>query len=194
MYAYFRGKIIERNLSNCSLIIEVNNIGFKVEVNQKTLGKLKNGQEVCLFTWTSSNDDGIRLCGFLSKAEKELFELLIKISGIGPKLALSILNAMEIDQFISAVLRQESRVLSAAPGVGKKTAERIILELKTKLAQINPMRESDQENNFKNNNEVYSVLEGLGFDPIEIDQKLLLAQEKAIGDDTELLVKFCLTN
>lgn len=193
MFSYFKGKIIEKNLQFNFLVIEVNNIGYKIETNQKTLAKLRTNDEIQLYTWTSSNDDGIRLCGFLNKAEKELFEMLIKIPGLGPKAAQNILNVFEVDNFISAVLKEETKLISSAQGIGKKTAERIILEMKSKLGKIQTHIPDESVNSFTCQEEVYSILEGLGFDPLDINSRLEDAKAKNVVDDVELLVRHCMT-
>jgi holliday junction DNA helicase RuvA len=96
MYSYFKGKIIEKNLATSSLVIDVSNVGYQVEISQKSLIKLNLGEDYTIYIMAINNDEGIRLFGFVSKVEKELFQMLIKVSGIGPKSAINILNSFEI--------------------------------------------------------------------------------------------------
>lgn len=192
MFAYIRGKIRDKNLQNTSFVIEANGIGYLIQSNLKTVSNLKLDEETVIHTWLSSNEDGMRLCGFLAKAEKELFELLISVSGVGPKAALKILDTLSVDQFISAVIREESKLLSSTPGIGAKTAARIIIDLQNKLKRISPLQIS--ENKFSNSNDASSILSGLGFSAIEIDEKLKTAQENNISDDVEELVRYCIAN
>lgn len=190
MFAYIKGKIRDKSLANTNCVIETQGIGYLLETNLKTLNQLKLDEERIIYTWLSSNEDGMRLLGFLTKAEKELFELLISVSGVGPKAALKILDTFTVDQFISAVLRGEAKLISSAPGVGAKTAARIILELQNKLKKISSPVISD--NKFSAAEEASSVLSGLGFSAIEIDEKLQLADKNNIADDVEELVRFCI--
>ena len=192
MFAYIRGKIRDRNLTNTSFVVEANGIGYLIQSNLKTVNSLTLDQEAVVHTWLSSNEDGIRLCGFLARAEKEVFELLISVSGVGPKAALKILDTFSVDQFISAVIREEAKLISSAPGIGPKTAARIIIDLQNRLKRISPLKIS--ENKFTSSGDASSVLSGLGFSAIEIDEKLKSAQEKNISDDIEELVRFCIAN
>lgn len=192
MFAYIRGKIRDKNLVNPSFVIEANSIGYLVQSNLKTINSLTTDEEKTIYTWLSSNEDGMRLCGFLTKAEKELFELLIAVSGVGPKAALKILDTLSVDQFISAVIREEAKLISSAPGIGAKTAARIILDLKSKLKKISTPQVS--ENKFSSSDEAGSVLSGLGFSALEIDEKLKAASEAGVGDELEELVRYCVTH
>lgn len=192
MFAYIRGKIRDKNLQNTSFVVEANGIGYLIQSNLKTINSLELNQESVVHTWLSSNEDGMRLCGFSTKAEKELFELLISVSGVGPKAALKILDTLSVDQFISAVIREEAKLISSTPGIGPKTAARIIIDLQNKLKKISPLKIS--ANKFSSSDDASSVLSGLGFSAIEIDERLKAAQENNISDDVEELVRYCIAN
>lgn len=192
MFAYIKGKIRDKNLATTSFVVEANGIGYLIQSNLKTISSLVVDEERIIYTWLSSNEDGMRLSGFLTKAEKELFELLISVSGVGPKAAMKILDAMSVDQFISAVIREETKLISSAPGIGPKTAARIILDLQNKLKKISAPMIS--ENKFNKSDEASSVLSGLGFSALEIDEKLKAASSSGVADDVEELVRYCVTN
>lgn len=194
MFAYLNGIVTERNYNNSSLILELNNIGYLIFSNTKTLGQVTKGQKLSVQIHTQSKDDGIRLWGFISRAEKELFECLISVSGVGPKAALNILNVLNVEEIISAVLREKHELLCVAPGVGQKSAKRIILELKTKLANIKHSEVLENDSNYDSAEDVNSILSNLGFSAIDIDKKLSLAREQGISDEAELLVRFCMAN
>lgn len=194
MYAYFKGKIIERNLANNILILDVADVGYQIETSTKTLLKLNPGEVYTIQIVAQTNDEGVRLFGFINKVEKELFQMLIKVSGIGPKSAINILNSFEVEQFISAVIRGDSKLIEEAQGVGSKTAQRIILELKNKFKNINYQNPSEENNIYKYQEEVSSVLNNLGLSYLEIDKKLTEAREKSIPDDAEMLIRYCLSN
>jgi len=197
MLSHLTGKIIDRNFSNNTLVLEVNDFGFLLLTSSTNLSKIKCGERRTIYVHLSANELGIKLCGFLSRAEKELFELLITVSGVGPKAGLKILDQFSVEEFIPAVIREDINLISKAQGIGKKTAERIVLELKTKFKKIIPSgmqaQDNDQDLNITDNRMAASdILNNLGFDPLEVERKLNQAQKENIADDVELLVKYCL--
>lgn len=133
MYAYLNGIIADIEEDNC--IIDVNDIGYNVQISGQTMTRLPGiGERVKLFTYTNVKEDALQLYGFLSKADLEMFKKCITVSGIGPKGALGLLSAMDADDLRFAIISQDVKAISKAPGVGKRTAERLILELKDKLS------------------------------------------------------------
>lgn len=116
------------------IIVDNGGIGYSISVSPKTIGLLPSiGENVCIYTYMSVSESGISLYGFSSMEELELFNSIIGVSGIGPKGALGILGAVSPSQFVMAVLTDDIKTLSSAPGIGKKTAQRLVLELKDKL-------------------------------------------------------------
>lgn len=194
MFAYLKGLVTEKNFSTSSLTLEVNNIGYEIFSNTKTLSSLETKTEKTIFTILSAKDDGMKLWGFLSRVEKELFELLTTVSGVGPKAALSILNVLNVDDLISAVLREKPELISQAQGVGDKTAKRIILELKNKFSKINSSKQLSQTSSFNSADDVSSILSNLGFSAIDIDKKLSRAKEEGLADDVEALIRYCVAS
>jgi Holliday junction DNA helicase RuvA len=121
------------------ILVDVHGIGYEVDVPMSTFYNLPaQGEKVALFTHFSVREDAQQLYGFLTAKEREVFRTLIKISGVGPKLALSVLSGIGVDELAQAVAMQETARLVKVPGVGKKTAERLLLELKGKLADALP--------------------------------------------------------
>lgn len=135
MYSYIKGTIEEINLD--SLVIEANNIGYKVNVSSNTLADVKIGKEYKIHTKLIVREDDMSLCGFSTKEELKMFELLNSVSKIGPKVALGILSFANPKQIGAYIVSEDVAKMSKAPGVGKKTAERIILELKDKIDKNN---------------------------------------------------------
>lgn len=132
MYAYLNGIIADIEEDNC--IIDVNDIGYNVQISGQTMTRLPGiGERVKLFTYTNVKEDALQLYGFLSKADLEMFKKCITVSGIGPKGALGLLSAMDADDLRFAIISQDVKAISKAPGIGKRTAERLILELKDKM-------------------------------------------------------------
>lgn len=132
MISYIKGKL--QYLSDSFVIIDNGGIGYKIFVSPKLMSNIgKIGDNVTVFTYMSIKDDGISLYGFENFEELEIFNKLITVSGIGPKGALGIISNLTPADFIMAVISDDVAAVSKAPGVGKKTAQRIILELKDKF-------------------------------------------------------------
>jgi len=136
MIAYLKGLLSEK--LPASAIIECGGVGYGVMIPLSTYDKLPpQGDQVKLLIHYSFNEtDGVRLFGFINETEKALFKKLISISKIGPKTALSILSTLPADELISAVSRGDVKLISTVPGIGKKSAERLIVELKDKVGSI----------------------------------------------------------
>lgn len=135
MIAYLEGKLVEKNPT--LLILEVNGVGYAVNIPVSTYGSLvETGQTVKILTYQHVREDELKLYGFSTKPEKELFELLIAVNGVGPRMALSILSCISVQEFQRSVLQEDLDVLTAISGVGKKKAQRLIVELKEKLGKV----------------------------------------------------------
>lgn len=131
MIGYIKGSISAIFKDSC--FIEAGGIGYRVFISEKTRNRLDIGREAKLLTYMAVREDAISLYGFLYQEEYDLFLLLLSISKIGPRLALGILSSMEPAHFISAVRRKDVRALTKLPGIGKKTAERLLVELADKV-------------------------------------------------------------
>lgn len=134
MIGYLKGKIISAKPTQ--IILDVNNVGYLIYISISTFEKISDQSEVSLYIHTYVREDALNLYGFYTEAEKEMFELLISISGIGPKVALSILSGISVEELQSAIQSENVSRLVSVPGVGRKTAERVVLELKSKVGFI----------------------------------------------------------
>lgn len=135
MIGSIRGRLLEKNPPQ--ILVETNGVGYEIDVPMSSLYNLPDiGAEVFLYTHYVVREDAELLFGFSTKAERSLFRLLIRISGIGPKIALSILSGISASILAQAVSQAEPGLLTRIPGVGKKTAERIVLELKGKIDTV----------------------------------------------------------
>lgn len=132
MIAHLRGRLLAKHPNQA--IVETGGVGYDVTISIPTFSELPGvGSEVALHIHTHVREDVIALYGFLKSAEKQLFEKLITVSGIGPKLAVTILSGMPADEMIGAIRGNDIGRLTRIPGIGKKTAERMVLELRDKL-------------------------------------------------------------
>ena len=133
MYAYIKGELAEINTDH--IVIEAGGIGYQVFISLQTFDYLPSvGENLKIYTYLYLREDAMILYGFLTKDDLELFKLLISVSGIGPKGGLAILSTLEADDLRFAILSGDAKAISKAPGVGGKTAQRVILELKDKLS------------------------------------------------------------
>ncbi len=133
MISYIRGRLAE--LEEDKVIVDVGGVGFGIFMPARAMGMLPPaGNEVKLFTYLNVKEDAMQLFGFLTRDDLHVFKLLIGVSGIGPKGGLSILSALSPDDLRFAVMAGDVKAISAAPGIGKKTAEKLIVELRDKLS------------------------------------------------------------
>ena len=132
MIAYIKGELVE--VEENALIIEAGNIGYRVFISTQTLSELPAvGAQIKLHTYFNVREDAMQLYGFLTRDDLEVFQLLLNVNGIGPKAALGVLSGLSADDLRFAVLTDDAKTISKAPGIGGKTAQKIILELKDKL-------------------------------------------------------------
>lgn len=173
MYAYIKGEIAE--LSEDNLVLECNNIGYNIRIPLSVAQRLPGiGAFVKIYTYTSVREDAFQLFGFLSRDDLEIYKKLIAVNGIGPKGALSILSAMSADDLRIAIISGDAKAIAKAQGVGNKSAERIILELKDKIAlnlsyeeNADFVLEGDLSENSAAKNEAIEALVSLGYTPTE---------------------------
>jgi Holliday junction DNA helicase RuvA len=191
MYAYIKGEIVD--ISEDNLVLECNNIGYNIRIPYSVAQRLPGiGATVKIYTYTSVREDAFNLFGFLSKDDLEVYKMLIAVNGIGPKGALSILSAMSADDLRFAIISGDSKAISKAQGVGTKSAERIILELKDKIKMFGAEEESDDSSiigtldgsDIKNQarNEAIEALSALGYSPTEA---LKAVKQLEITDDMD---------
>ncbi len=151
------------------MVVDVQGVGYKVYVPHSALERLDT-EEIFLHTLLIVREDALTLYGFPATAEREIFETLLKVNGVGPRLALAILSGISIDNLRSAVFSERAEILERVPGVGKKTAQKIVFELKDKLAgglDMPPVAAFDDVNS-----EVMDALTSLGYSIIEAQTAL----------------------
>ena len=136
MFDYITGAVSE--IGQNSLIVDVSGIGFLVNTSLKTISDTSVGKQVRLYITEAIGETNFDLYGFTDKKERHFFDLLISISGVGPKAAISLLSSMNTDALIMAIINDDSKSLTSAPGIGKKIAQRIILELRDKMGTVVP--------------------------------------------------------
>lgn len=164
MIAHIRGSLIHKSTE--SVVIDVNGVGYEVFIPLSTFYKLPDlNQELSLKVHTHVKEDALQLYGFLSIEEKEAFQMLITISGVGPKLARNILSGIPVADLVSAIANGDKARLSLIPGIGTKSAERLIVELRDKVKNLSKIDEKKPEAPSKDAlaSDVVSALENLGY-------------------------------
>jgi Holliday junction DNA helicase RuvA len=180
MIATLRGEITQ--IEETALIIEIGGVGLRVFAPAPLRAKLKVGEVAFLFTHLVVREDALTLYGFESQADRDLFNMLLGVDGVGPKVALSVLSTMTLDVIQRAIFADEPEVLSRVPGVGKKTAQKMAIHLKDKLKPIDALRQvaamSDADA------EVLAALTSLGYSVVEA-QAAIQAIPKDASKDVE---------
>lgn len=173
MFAYIKGILEEKE--NNYVVIDINGLGYKIFMSQNNIDSIGNiGETVKTYTYVRVREDDISIYGFLTKEQLKMFELLISVSGVGAKSALVMLSCIEPSDFALAVISGNVKVLTKVPGIGNKSAQRIILELKDKLKEEQLeetySNSSTQKDNSENISEAISGLMVLGYSRKDIEK------------------------
>lgn len=175
MFAYIKG-ILEIKESNY-IVIDINGLGYKVFMSQNNIDNIGNiGDSVKVYTYVRVREDDISIYGFITQEQLKMFELLISVSGVGAKSALVMISCIEPSEFAIAVISGNVKVLTKVPGIGNKSAQRIILELKDKLKEEQLENETSnnlklkEKDNSENINEAISGLMVLGYSKRDIEK------------------------
>lgn len=195
MYSFISGTIEDK--TETYVVVNANGVGYEIYASTNTLSNLPIiGEYAKVYTYLQVREDGMQLFGFISKEEKDVFLQLITVSGVGPKMALVILNSLSVSNLITCIISGDVKTLSGAKGVGKKTAERIILELKGKMGEIGSTISTDYAilNNVTSTacDEACELLVSMGlskFDALKLVKKVALD-----GDSTENIIQKALKN
>ena len=187
MIATLRGEISQ--VEDNALVVEVGGVGIRVFVPAQLRVRVKAGETAYLFTHLIVREDALTLYGFESQSDRDLFNILLGVDGVGPKVALSVLSTMTLDAVQRAVFADDGELLSRVPGVGKKTAQKMALHLKDKLkptdmlTRVASMSDADSE--------VLAALTSLGYSVVEA-QTALQSLPKDAPDDTEERLRLAL--
>jgi len=186
MIGSLRGKLIDKRPNQ--LLLDVNGVGYQVQIPLSTFAGVGSlGTETTLLTYTHVREDALSLYGFLTSREKHCFELLISASGVGPSLALKILSGMAIEELVPAIRKGDFAQLVRIPGVGRKTAERIVVELRDKLVAIDVPDTGKPATRSQLESDVASALVNLGYDERSVEKAVEKARPAGDGDFEKLL-------
>lgn len=187
MIGSLRGKLIEKRPNR--VLLEVGGVGYQVLIPLSTFTSLAPlHAEATLLIHTHVREDQLALYGFLTAREKQCFELLISASGVGPSLALKILSGMGLDELVPAIHKGDLAQLVRIPGVGRKTAERIVLELRDKLAAVDTLQTGKPATRSQLESDVASALVNLGYDERAVESAMAKSRG-TVGNDFESLLR-----
>lgn len=191
MIAYLAGTVLSKSERN--IVLNVNGVGYAVNVSRNLSEKTVEGQDIALHIYTNVREDDISLFGFLTAAEWEFFKLLLSVSGVGPKSALEILNS-PISQMKQAIAKRDALVLTKVPGIGKKTAERISVDLAGKIKEDILSENSSVVlgSDVNVSEEIIHALVSLGYHRTQVVQGLKRVPAEIAGE--EAIIKYFLQN
>ena len=197
MIAYLKGKVL--TITSETAIVEVGGVGYELYCSGGAFRKITVGEVVELYTYLQVKEDGITLFGFANPKEKELFLKVISVSGVGPKMGIAILTGLSADEFTQAIATADVKRLSAVKGLGKKTAEKIVLELHGKISAAEVMNASADpissavdlgvQSVSAQDEEAISALMGLGFTKNESANAVKRAKEQGASTTEEIIRK-----
>lgn len=192
MIGYLQGKIISKKPTK--LLLDVGGVGYLVNISINTFEKLSDKTEVSLYTHLSVREDAMDLYGFFSVAEKEMFELLIGVSGIGPKSAQSILSGIQIDDLKEALKTGNVSRLISIPGIGRKTAERLMIELRDKIDSVSEAGETVVPSASTVRTDAIAALVNLGYNQKVAERAVRTVTDKSPNVSIEDLIKEALVS
>ncbi|MGH9602756.1 MAG: Holliday junction branch migration protein RuvA [Terriglobales bacterium] len=188
MIAHLRGRLLAKHPNQA--VVEAGGVGYDLTISVPTFSELPAlGSEVALFVHTHVREDALALYGFLRPAEKKLFERLIGVSGIGPKLAITILSGMAAEDMVAALRTGDAARLTRIPGIGKKTAERMVLELRDKLEGLVAAPQAPLGSATPVEEDVLSALMNLGYSRPASERGLAAASKNGKSDSFEVLFR-----
>ena len=192
MITHLRGKLVEKNPTH--IIIECAGVGYFVNISLNTFAKIGDSENIQLFTHLQVKEDSHTLFGFAEKSEREIFRLLLSVSGIGSSTARTMLSSLSPAQVRDAIASGDVPTIQGVKGIGAKTAQRVILDLKDKVLKVYDIDELSVQSNNTNKDEALSALEVLGF----VRKQAEKVVDKIVGQDPGLsvedIIKFALKN
>ncbi|WP_111307683.1 Holliday junction branch migration protein RuvA [Confluentibacter sediminis] len=192
MITHIQGKLIEKNPTD--VVIECNGIGYAINISLHTYSQISDNEYLKLYTYLQVKEDSHTLYGFSSLAEREIFKLLISVSGIGANIARTMLSSLTPIQIREGIAVGDVNLIQSIKGIGAKTAQRVIIDLKDKILKIYDINEVSVSKDNTNKNEALSALEVLGFVKKQAERvvdKILISQPDA---NVETIIKQALKN
>lgn len=187
MFDYFKGKITSLTPTNC--VVDINGVGYLLSISLTTYSELKAGEEFTLLAHAIYREDNQQLFGFSTSDERELFRHLISVSGVGANTARMMLSSMPPNELISAITQEQVKALKGIKGIGLRTAERIVVDLKDKVKQSGEAQEFISPEGNTNNEEALSALMMLGFSKKPVEKVIGQILQNEPGISVEEIIK-----
>jgi len=192
MIYHLKGQLIEKNPTH--VVIDCNGVGYFVHISLHTFSLLKNSEAIHLYTHLQVKEDSHSLYGFMEKSERELFRLLISVSGVGSSTARAMLSSLEPKQIMEAIGSGDAATIQKIKGIGTKTAQRVILDLKDKILKVFGVDEVFVSQNNTNREEALSALETLGFLRKPAEKVVDRIMKETTDPTVETIIKLSLKN
>lgn len=187
MITHINGRLIEKNPTN--VVIECNGIGYHINISLHTFSTLPDSESLKLFTFLQVKEDSHTLYGFIEKQERELFKLLLSVSGVGANTARTMLSSLAPQEIIQAIASSDVATIQSVKGIGAKTAQRIILDLKDKVLKIYDIEDISLEIDNTNKEEALSALEVLGFTRKTAEKVIIKITKEKPSASVENIIK-----
>lgn len=192
MITHLSGKLVEKNPTE--VIIDCNGIGYLVNVSLHTYSLIPDGEKITLYTYLHIKEDAHTLYGFVQKSEREIFKLLISVSGVGTSTARTMLSSLSPEEVKQAIATADVPVIQSVKGIGAKTAQRVILDLKDKILKVYDIDEVSHSVNNTHKEEALSALETLGFARKQAEKVCTKIVREDPGAGVETIIKQALKN
>lgn len=192
MITHIQGKLVEKNPTHA--IIDCNGVGYFLNISLNTYTKLPNSEAVKLYTYLHIREDAHTLFGFADKVEREIFKLLISVSGVGPSTCRTMLSSMTPEQIQEAIASEDVATIKSVKGIGAKTAQRVIIDLKDKIVKTYEFSEDSVQSNNTIKEEALSALEVLGYSRKQVDKLVRKIIQETPNSSLEAVIKQALKN
>ncbi|MFY7670455.1 Holliday junction branch migration protein RuvA [Tenacibaculum sp. MEBiC06402] len=192
MITQIKGRLVEKNPTY--VVVDCNGLGYLLNISLNTYGALPTEENVKLYTHLSIREDAHTLYGFIDKVEREVFKLLISVSGVGPSIARTMLSSMTAEDVQQAIASENVKLIQSVKGIGAKTAQRVIIDLKEKILKTFDIDEVSVAENNTNKEEALSALEVLGFARKQSDKVITNILKESPSASVEELIKKALKN
>jgi len=192
MITQIRGKLVEKNPTY--VVVDCAGVGYFLHISLNTFSSLPESEAVTLYTHLSIREDAHTLFGFITKTEREIFKLLISVSGVGPSIARTMLSSMTSAEIQQAIASENVAVIQSVKGIGAKTAQRVIVDLKDKVMKTLDLDGISVQSNNTNKEEALSALEVLGFPRKQSEKVILNVLKENSEASVENLIKLALKN
>lgn len=190
MITQIRGRLVEKNPTE--VVIDCNGVGYLLHISLNTFSNLPDNENVLLFAHLSIREDAHTLYGFITKVEREVFKLLVSVSGVGPSIARTMLSSMTSEEIQQAIASEDVRLIQSVKGIGAKTAQRVIVDLKDKILKTFDVDAISTPQSNTNKDEALSALEVLGFNKKQAEKVVAAIVKENSDASVEKIIKLSL--